>query len=142
MVVTAGGTFEVLPLLQPSDRPIEARTHLTLSPAAPAEARRFIRDALRRTHFEPVTDIVTLLASELVTNAVLHAASHVDLAVCADGDVVRVEVADTSSRMPEPARYEPDAQTGRGLGVVAAEAHDWGTRVTAGGKIVWFEVSR
>lgn len=111
-------------------------------PAAPAAARRFVHDALVEWRFEPVADVVTLLTSELVTNAVLHAGSEIDVALCAEGDVVRVEVADASTRVPGHSSHGPEAQTGRGLAVVAAASTDWGAHRTAGGKIVWFEVSR
>lgn len=89
-----------------------------------------------------MADVVSLLTSELVTNAILHAGSKVDVAVCVDGDVVRVEVADASPRIPSPSQHPSDAQTGRGLAVVESQASDWGTRPTPGGKIVWFEVTR
>lgn len=125
---------------QTSDRPIEARTHLTSGPAAPAQARRFVRDVLREWNQAPVADVVTLLTSELVTNAVLHAGSEVDISLCASGGTIRVEVADSSPRVPEPSGYRNDAQTGRGLAVVAAQSDNWGTQRTRSGKIVWFEV--
>ena len=125
---------------QTSDRPIEARTHLTSGPSAPAQARRFVRDVLKLWNHARSADVVTLLTSELVTNAILHAGSEVDLALCADQGSIRVEVADGSPRIPEPPGYHADAQTGRGLAVVAAQADEWGTRRTSTGKVVWFEV--
>lgn len=139
---TTGAGYLVLGTRHPqtSDRPIEARTHLTPGPAAPAQARRFVRDVLRQWNQTPVADVVTLLTSELVTNAILHAGSEVDISLCATDGIIRVEVADASPRIPEPAGYRVDAQTGRGLAVVAAQAHDWGTQRTRNGKIVWFEV--
>lgn len=85
-------------------------------------------------------DVVTLLTSELVTNAILHAGSEVDIVLCVSEGSIRVEVADGSRRVPEPPGYRTDAQTGRGLAVVAAQADDWGTERTRSGKIVWFEV--
>lgn len=110
--------------------------------AAPAEARRFVRDVLKRWNYTPVSDVVSLLTSELVTNAILHAGSQVDIVLCAEEGLIRVEVSDTSPRVPEPTTPGPESQTGRGLAVVASQASDWGARRTAHGKIVWFEVSR
>ena len=86
--------------------------------------------------------MVTLLTSELVTNAVLHAQSDIHLVVCANNGTVRVEVSDASPAIPTLPRPNPGAQTGRGLTLVEKGSHTWGVSKQAVGKTVWFEVSR
>ena len=102
-------------------------------------ARRWVDDQLR-----PVADdvrrTVGLLTSELVTNAVLHAASPVTVTVHHESGAIRVEVADESSQLPTVKSYAEDAATGRGLHLVSALADSWGSRLRDEGKIVWFEL--
>jgi len=84
-------------------------------------------------------DTIELLISELVTNAVIHARSDVELTISEHGARIRVEVSDTNPQMP--AIREPDAASGRGLRLVDALADRWGTIGRADGKTVWFETS-
>lgn len=86
--------------------------------------------------------MVTLLTSELVTNAVLHANSDIQLMLCARNGTVRVEVSDSSPQVPTLPRFNPAAQTGRGLTLVEKGATTWGVSKQSVGKTVWFEVVR
>jgi anti-sigma regulatory factor (Ser/Thr protein kinase) len=109
------------------------------------EARREIRWLLSGGMWDDVVDDVALTVSELVTNAVLHAASAVTMTVLAGDDVLRVEVADSNPRSSRlDARLPVDAAgaTGRGLGIVAALARRWGVDDEPGGTTVWFELDR
>lgn len=87
-------------------------------------------------------DVVELLVSELLTNALLHADTELDLRTSLEGDRIRVEVADGSPGRPM-LRYPPaDATSGRGVAIVDALASGWGVEeLPGGGKSVWFEVS-
>lgn len=114
----------------------EESVTLPCSPVAPAAARRFAR------HVGPDganLDMVVLLVSELVTNVVLHAHSDVEVTICDRGDRTRVEVKDSSSRMPE--MRTPSVTGGRGLSLVEACAARWGIERHIDGKTVWFEVT-
>ncbi|WP_324614276.1 ATP-binding protein [Streptomyces kebangsaanensis] len=89
-----------------------------------------------------LADDVALVASELVTNALLHGSLRdrlirVRLAVTAA--VLRVEVDDPGGkRLPCPRDAAGEEQFGRGLTIVAALADDWGTGPRTGvGKTVW-----
>jgi anti-sigma regulatory factor (Ser/Thr protein kinase) len=100
-------------------------------------ARHFIDEALPETCR---ADDVTLLVSELASNAVRHARSPFTVAMGCDGALVRVEVTDDSPELPVPRVPSVDAVTGRGLMIVQALASDWGVDPTDAGKTVWFEV--
>ena len=84
-------------------------------------------------------DAAELLASELATNAVIHANSAFEVRVADDGETFRVEVVNDAPEMVAAMR-EPSDGSGRGLHIVNAVAHRWGTDVMDGEKVVWFEL--
>lgn len=86
--------------------------------------------------------MVALLTSELVTNAVVHARSDVEVTVSLGARAVRVEVADDGPGRPAVRRAGPDSPSGRGLTLVDAVADRWGVDHAAPGKSIWFEVRR
>lgn len=121
----------------------QASTSLSSDPRSAGDARRFVAATLEPWELGPLVDTVTLLTSELVTNAVVHAGSDVDVVVRLTGAIARVEVTDRSDLAPAPRHSSVDSDTGRGLALVQALARRWGTsRQPGGGKTVWFEVSR
>jgi PAS domain S-box-containing protein len=103
-------------------------------------ARRFVRSALRGAPAEAV-DTAELLASELVTNAVLHARTEVEVRVWSHEGQVRVRVGDGRPDRPlVPRECRPYAGAGRGLAVVEELASSHGAHVGEGRKTVWFEL--
>lgn len=91
---------------------------------------------------EPL-EILELLVSELVTNAVRHAPQSTEVTVqllYGDG-VLRLAVADAGGPLRRPGR-QPRAsdENGRGLLLVEALADSWGSYPVAGGKVVWCDV--
>ena len=111
-------------------------------PDAPAEAR----SALRRFHPElpaELMQIVVLLASELVANAVRHADSNsIAVRFSVASDSVRVEVADQGPGFdPRGAAREERDAGGWGLRLVDELASRWGV-VDGQGSRVWFEIDR
>jgi anti-sigma regulatory factor (Ser/Thr protein kinase) len=97
---------------------------------------------LRSWGCEQTVDDATLLVSELVTNAVLHARAPVDVVVRKGRNAVRVEVFDEGVGSPQLGFHEIDAVQGRGLGLVQAVAARWGVNEDRdGGKTVWFEIN-
>jgi anti-sigma regulatory factor (Ser/Thr protein kinase) len=112
------------------------------SPAAPGLARRYLASKATAWPAE-LLDVVTLLTSELVTNAVVHGCGPVELRVSDDGDRIKVEVSDGNPDPLSRAGGPPDAnQGGRGLLIVDSLADRWGYRPrrTPPGKTVWFEL--
>ena len=80
------------------------RVRLATGPAAAAEARRRVRDAIRSWQVPVDLDAALLLTSELVTNAVRHEAGQraqaVVLAIACSRGRLRVDVHDTSRSLP------------------------------------------
>ena len=87
-----------------------------------------------------MTDMVLLLVSEVVTNAVLHARSEIRLEIGWNGDAVRVEVADHSPLLATPRRFSEMATTGRGMQMVEEVADTGGLQPVDDGKVIWFEI--
>ena len=120
-------------------RPIEAE----LSSVAPA--RRWAREKFDAAGLEPdLRDLLVLLVSEVVTNAVAHAAPPLLLRIDVTPEVTRVEVKDRARKMPILKDPEPTETGGRGIRFVNDLSTRWGTEPARGSdglKTVWFEVS-
>ena len=111
--------------------------------ASGAVARRFMEETLRRWSCSEVLDVVNLLVSELVTNAVVHGGSEAEVSVVLTPDALRVEVGDQDPRLPVPKGVADDwATSGRGLALVETLSKAWGVEEVEGGKVIWFEVDR
>ncbi|MEF9907134.1 ATP-binding protein [Streptomyces sp. P9-A2] len=113
-------------------------------------ARRLVADRLDawgHPHTSTTNETLSLITAELTANAVRH--GHVpgrdfEVRLTGTDGELRVEVSDTRTErvpLPLPLLDEPptDAESGRGLMLVAALADEWGTtpRVNAPGKTVW-----
>lgn len=92
---------------------------------------------------DQVIEDASLLASELMSNAVKHGAGIVDLKVEAEDGHLHVGVHDASDTAPIVNEAGPDSSGGRGMWIVQSIAHDWGTDVDGDepGKTVWFELA-
>jgi GAF domain-containing protein/anti-sigma regulatory factor (Ser/Thr protein kinase) len=102
-------------------------------------ARHWVAAHLRDLPSE-VTGCAALLTSELVTNAVLHAATPMCITLHILPDRIRVDVADGNPAFPAIKEYGKDAATGRGLTLFNTLASNWGVQAVDDGKIVWFEL--
>jgi anti-sigma regulatory factor (Ser/Thr protein kinase) len=92
---------------------------------------------------ESIVDDVLLLVSELVTNAVVHAAS--PAVVCLDADLERIKVTvhdRDAERRPSLVEAGPLSASGRGVLLVDRLASRWGVEPHRQGKVVWFELPR
>jgi Histidine kinase-like ATPase domain len=116
------------------------RVELAPRPASAATARRLAR-AFAATHRlgDDLADSLCLVASELVTNAVLHARTVLVLTLELRPGVARIAVRDRSPARPAVCSYSSEAVTGHGLAVVAALSRTWGTVPDGDGKLVWAE---
>jgi anti-sigma regulatory factor (Ser/Thr protein kinase) len=109
--------------------------------SSPRRARRFVRDTLEPLDVPTATiDDAELVATELVTNSVMHARSEVTLSVESASHLVRLRVVDHSPVRPVVRNAAPDAATGRGLFIVEQLASRWGIDMHRDGKTVWVEL--
>jgi anti-sigma regulatory factor (Ser/Thr protein kinase) len=127
---------------EPGSRQVE-QLPLPADKTAPSVARGYVRDRWPRLG-EDVLDDVTLIVSELVSNAVQHGQPDIELRIRVEPFAVDVSVLDHGPRVP-PAEIAPPqehATSGRGLSIVDRLASDWGVEPLDGGKTVWARLER
>jgi anti-sigma regulatory factor (Ser/Thr protein kinase) len=136
---------------------MEARERRVLAPAVASvpAGRHFVAEVLSRWHLDGQLDTATLLASEVMANAVVHAGTTCIVDVSVDPEDRRelvVAVTDFGSKpvlspiaafglrllLEEP---DLDAESGRGLMIVASLADRWGIDPAPQGNTVWFALS-
>ena len=114
-------------------------------PASAALVRHSIAADLLARQVSPLcVDDVVLVASELVSNAVIHAPApdeaELDVTWEVEPDAIVVRVLDSSPELPRGRSTNETDTRGRGLFIVAALALDWGVRRTPDGKQVWARI--
>jgi anti-sigma regulatory factor (Ser/Thr protein kinase) len=88
-------------------------------------------------------DVVLLVASELLTNAVQHAASSVEARVEFHERYTRVDVLDDGDGWPRLRHVDPLSEAGgRGLSIVDRLSTAWGVEDLIPGKQVWSIIAR
>jgi serine phosphatase RsbU (regulator of sigma subunit)/anti-sigma regulatory factor (Ser/Thr protein kinase) len=113
---------------------------------AVAAVRHHLRELLQRWNAESVLDELELVLSEVVTNALVHGQSDVDIRMRRHIGGIRVEVQDNSPQPPVPTVIVADdtmnaeAESGRGLLIVDALARAWGSSPAGWGKTTWIEM--
>ncbi|WP_405582520.1 SpoIIE family protein phosphatase [Streptomyces sp. NBC_01092] len=130
----------------------QTRTVLPGSPLSPGSARTLVRAAVTEwatsglpgteNLSERLLDDAVVAVSELVTNAVVHAGTEVELSCRLEDDgALLVEVLDHHpSRAPRDGELEAPYETpeyGRGLRLVSRLAESWGVTYRTGSKTVW-----
>jgi anti-sigma regulatory factor (Ser/Thr protein kinase) len=123
----------------------------TSTPRGAQLARRMVAKRLTEWGHPPESEAhasMTLVAGELAANAVRH--GHVPgrdfrLTLTTTPTTLRIEVTDTrGEHRPKPRSNPHDAETGRGLHLVAALAHRWAVQAHPDnhpGKTVWAEIT-
>jgi anti-anti-sigma factor len=106
---------------------------LAVSEGAPRLARVEVREAVADKLPAPESELAVLLASELVTNAVVHPGDRegdsIGLRINTDAGRARVEVVDSGDGFdPSALQREEKAGGGHGLVLVDRGAVRWGTR--------------
>lgn len=108
-----------------------------------ARARHWVTDRARDESLgEHQVQVVELLTSELVANAVRHGPAGGGVTVrtaCADHEFM-VLVLDESPEPPVVRHTAPDVPGGQGMRLVDRLASAWGVVVRPPGKTVWFQV--
>lgn len=106
------------------------------------EARRFVQRCCVEWGCAAAVDDAKLVATELVTNAILHAGTPCGLRMRFSGDVLRFEVGDGGVGSPDLETADVLDESGRGLLLVSAMCMAWGVDADDdGGKVVWAELS-
>jgi hypothetical protein len=120
--------------------PVPRRVQRHLPPAvdAPGQARAEVARACDEWDRPDLADQGQVVASELITNAVMHAATEIDFTVMLREDDLSIAVAD---RDPRPPRRWADVSTndpyGRGAVLLDALTRAWGSFPRRDGKVVW-----
>ena len=130
--------------------PLRSYLELAARPEAVRPARQHATTVVRRWRLDALADTVELLVSELVTNAVLASAGRADQRAETSAPQIRcwlasdrcqmmIHIWDADRRLPVSQDAGPDAETGRGLLLVATLSARWGCYSPHGhnGKIVW-----
>src|SRR3954468_19986395 len=138
--MTEGGSVTQLAARVPTRTRTVRVPHAAAS--VPRTRRTVLADLRSRAVPGEVIDEVALVVSELLANAVVHAAPLPDGTVRVHwqvkGSVVEVDVTDGGARTaPKPAQWSPLATRGRGLRIVRSLAHEWGVLDEDRGRTVW-----
>jgi anti-sigma regulatory factor (Ser/Thr protein kinase) len=110
--------------------------HFTKDPECVAACRRFIEKKLGQRSPE-LRDRAVLVASELVTNVILHTTNGGTLEVVISPTQLRLEVSDVSQLHPVEGPPGLSTVRGRGLPIVSSLSDSWGVHDSRRGKTVW-----
>ncbi|MEU3786026.1 SpoIIE family protein phosphatase [Streptomyces sp900129855] len=111
---------------------------LPADPAVVARARKLVTAQLEAWDLAEASFVTELVISELVTNAIRHAAPPIQLRLIHDRHLI-CEVSDASNTAPHLRRAHTYDEGGRGLLLVAQLTLGWGTRHSDTGKTIWAE---
>jgi hypothetical protein len=149
----SGGGTGLVPTALPSS--FTERIELAAVPSQVRVARRWAAGLLSGPNHalgEDLIEAAVLLVSELVTNAIRADSPVPDparrsgrgkfsLLIIGAPGTVRIEVHDSAGgRPPLPGNRGTDAETGRGLAVIATLSRRWGWEADQRGKVVWCEL--
>ncbi len=110
---------------------------------APAAARHFAVDVVRRLGAGDLADDVALVVTELAANAVVHARTGFTVGLSVSPDALRISVCDVSPLPAGQAGLALHAEPLHGLYAVDALASRWGVEPLGHtGKSVWAELRR
>ncbi|MFI9052143.1 SpoIIE family protein phosphatase [Streptomyces sp. NPDC053427] len=112
---------------------------LPFEPSSAGTARKLIRGQLTEWGLADLVMTTELIVSELIGNTVRHATGPVGLRLIR-GTTLTCEVYDGSQSAPRVRHAALMDESGRGLQLVGAMTHRWGTRYTSSGsKTLWTE---
>jgi len=102
----------------------------------PLAARRFVR-RFASDYTLGDAEVLEVIASELVTNAIVHGAAPVRLSLRYEDGETTVEVADGDTDVDNVRRVDRAEPGRKGLHLVASLSKRWGARPSPTGKTVW-----
>jgi hypothetical protein len=136
---------EALAEPRPTAEVVTGRLRLQPTRDAPRRARAFVARHCPPDAGQTVEQYERVIVGELVSNAVRHAGTALEVRTAVSPRAMRVSVRDEASAWPEPVPavhpgWEWD-EHGRGLALVDALSDRWGVLPTAdGGKLVWSQL--
>jgi hypothetical protein len=108
------------------------------SPISASQARAFVSDHLIAHRLRYLVDPVRLVASELASNALVHAQTAFSVTLAAFDATIVLTVRDDSLSLPTRRNARTMDAGGRGLEIVDIVSLEWGTtQDRAGSKAVW-----
>lgn len=122
------------------------RLRLPPSPVSPTVARNMVGGACQAWNLGAFLHPGRAVLSELVTNAVEHAQTEIEVSLSRRGHALHLAVRDhdpTPPRIIDPRPVDPELplnERGHGLRVVHADSVAWGAIPTTDGKLVWATV--
>jgi anti-anti-sigma regulatory factor len=127
-------------------RPAHRRAELLAVDASIAEARNLAGQLCADWNLLHLCDSARLIASEFATNAVRHAGTPFTFVVSRRGRLLHLAARDQDPRLPPVHEgstpvFDPLAEHGRGLLLVAVHATAWGAMRCRAGKVVWATLS-
>ncbi|MEI5524777.1 SpoIIE family protein phosphatase [Streptomyces brasiliscabiei] len=117
-----------------------ASWELPADPALVAEARKTTARQLGLWGLEELAFTTELVVSELVTNAIRHAAGPIRLRLVLERTLI-CEVFDGGATAPHLRHPRTTDEGGRGLFLISQFTQRWGTRFLPEGKVIWAEQS-
>lgn len=132
--------------------PLTSYLKLAATPESVSYARQHAKQEILEWDLPELADTAELLVSELVTNAIKATQDlgpqdqgpspywerpSIVLWLTSDHGAVIIRVWDNNSQTPMRRNAGPYAEGGRGVGLVAALAHDWGAYRKVLGKVTW-----
>jgi anti-sigma regulatory factor (Ser/Thr protein kinase) len=132
----------VCPHLEAALCDVEVSAAFPADADSPGDARRMAAATLRRWgHGEALIADVSLVVSELASNAVRHAGSAFSVTLQMEGPLLRVTVEDRAPLPDTASDADMLPQPPHGLCVVDSLATSWGVEPTRTGKIVWAQLT-
>jgi anti-sigma regulatory factor (Ser/Thr protein kinase) len=121
---------------------LQRRVTMPPTPQSAGRARRAVRDLLVASGRHQWLDDAALAVSEVVTNAVLHAHTDIEVVIEVFAESVWVEVRDFDETLPVQRDYGKEGTTGRGMRLLRELTPRCGVQsLGEAGKVVWFCVS-
>jgi anti-sigma regulatory factor (Ser/Thr protein kinase) len=120
--------------------PPMARERIVADRDAPGRARAAVQEFCQRLRVGGDREAAQLVTSELVTNAVVHTGTKIDLTLRLVGASLHIAVRDGGPGRPRITDIDESSESGRGLLLVDALASSWGTFFPDDGKVVWATV--
>jgi hypothetical protein len=109
---------------------------------SPRHGRNLVTEACLRWDVMELVPPASLICSELIANVVDHAGTMMTLRLSLADKFFFIAVRDGSAVLPVAPEMPSTSARGRGLHIVNATCHSWGSLPAQGGKVVWASLAR